>query len=368
MKRLPRAHHFSRQLSLAALMGLLTLAGATSAPRLTLDQQAVKADLIVRATVEAPSSVQESGQTWTVYPLTVLETLAGDAQSLPLSKNKPSVWVLGGLQDGPLLTGGEMLLLLYKSRYDSPLVGFNQGFYTVQGAGNSKVVLNLPEGTPGVTPVAPAPGSSAPQGTAAPAAVPVDAASVAAPATPAPAPPAQPTPAQPSPSPVTPSVSPAPAPATGAPIGAAAVTPPTAPGLPPPSTALDKSASVSASPAPAAAAAPPAAPIVLVATVPAATTPATPAPAAAVPASANSAPASAASASAGPANTAATPAAASLAAPAPVPATGTPTPAAPNQPAPTLLPAPAPAAPLPGQMSLEAFRKAVLDARAKAGK
>ena len=189
----------ARHLGHAVLLGLLTLAGATSAPRLTLAQQAVKADVIVRATVQAPTSVQENGQTWTVYPLTVLETLAGDAQSLPKSQDSPSVWVLGGLQDGPLLTGGETMLLLYKSRYDSPLVGFNQGFYPVQGTGSSKVVLNLPDGTPGVTPVAPiANGSAAPA-----------AASTTAPAVPAVAAPTDAVPAASTPAPTTlPNVSP----------------------------------------------------------------------------------------------------------------------------------------------------------------
>ncbi len=140
-----------------AALGLLSLAGATSAPKLTLDQQAVRAEVIVRATVEAPASVQESGQTWNVYPLTILETLVGDAQSLPKYQNKPSVWILSGVQDGPFLPNGEAVLLLYKARYDSPLVGFNQGMYSVQGgAAGSKVVLNLPIGTPGVA-QAPAP-------------------------------------------------------------------------------------------------------------------------------------------------------------------------------------------------------------------
>ncbi len=303
MKRL------SRRLALAALLGPLSLAGATYAPPLTLDQQAVKAEVIVRATLNAPSSVQDSGQTWTVYPLEIQETLAGDAQSLPKYQNKPSVWLLGSIDAGPSLPpSGEVMLLLYKSRFDSPLVGFTQGLYSVQAgsAAGSKVVVGLPAGTPGVAavPAAPAPASNpAPAKPAGPGSTPTSPA------------PARPTPTAPATAPTTPPVA-----TTAAPETPPAASPPPAPIAP---VTSDSATIPSAAPG-----------------VPAPTLP-TP------------------------------PVAATTSAPA-VPAQPTP----PTAPAPTVPKTPAAstvsastAAPLPpGQMMLDAFRKAVLAARAKAGK
>ncbi|AWN23428.1 hypothetical protein DKM44_09465 [Deinococcus irradiatisoli] len=211
-----------RALWTSAALGLLPLASATSAPRLTLDQQAVRAQVIVRATVEAPASVQESGQTWNVYPLTVLETLAGDAQALPKYQNKPSVWILSGMQDGPLLPGGEAMLLLYTARYDSPLVGFNQGAYNVQGgAGGSKVVLGLPAGTPGVAVAAPTPSAG---NTGTPSSPPTGASSTGTPRNPSGA-----APAPTAPNPTTPSAAAPQQPSPAAPATPASSTPPASP-------------------------------------------------------------------------------------------------------------------------------------------
>ena len=181
-----------KRLSLMGFLLTLGLAGASYAPPLTLAQQAVKAEVIVRATIGTATSVQEGGQSWTVYPLTVAETLAGDAQSLPQYQSKPSIWVLNGLQDGPVVSAGEVMLLLYRAKYDSPVVGFNQGLYPVSGAATSRVVSNLPAGTPGAA-VAPAvtPASPAAPATVSPATVPpASAAPPADAASPAPAPPA----------------------------------------------------------------------------------------------------------------------------------------------------------------------------------
>jgi len=108
-------------------------AGATTAPPLTLTQQAKKADVIVRASLGTAVSVQEGGVTWTVYPLTVTETIAGDPASLPQRDGKPALYLLTGVEGLPELRAGqEAFLLLYNRRLDSPVVGFTQGFYPIE--------------------------------------------------------------------------------------------------------------------------------------------------------------------------------------------------------------------------------------------
>ena len=116
-----------------ALLAALTLAGATSVRPLTLAQQAKQADVIVRATVGTAETVTEDGLTWVVYPLTVAETLAGNAADLPSRAGRPALYVLSGVDDAPTFKAGdEAMLLLYKARLDSPLVGFNAGAYPIE--------------------------------------------------------------------------------------------------------------------------------------------------------------------------------------------------------------------------------------------
>ncbi|AZI42006.1 hypothetical protein EHF33_03935 [Deinococcus psychrotolerans] len=362
-----------RHLLSAALVAGLSLAAATNAPKLSLEQQAVRADVIVRATVEASSSVQESGQTWTVYPLTILETVAGDAQSLPQYQNKPSLWVLSGVQDAPVLPSGDSMLLLYKERYDSPLVGFNQGKYTLQSAGGAaaKVVTGLPDGTPGVTSSIPAVGANplstppaattASTGAAPNTNAPVPVAASAAPAVVDPAVPTVVAPAAPTP----------PAPTSAGPAASAQGDSLQASASASPSAVAPSASAPASDPAPSSAAATP--PIVPTVSEASATASAGSATASAP----NTAPAGQAPASPAAPSAAATPsiptppvAEAKTTDSTPVPAPNNP---APNSPAPTpstAAPAvPNVAAPLqPGQMTLEAFRKLVLEARAKVGK
>lgn len=345
-----------RRLLSAALLAGLSLAAATNAPKLSLEQQAVRAEVIVRATVETSSSVQESGQTWTVYPLTILETVAGDAQSLPKYQNKPSVWVLSGVQDAPSLSSGDTMLLLYKERYDSPLVGFNQGKYSLQslGAGGAaaKVVTGLPDGTPGVT-------SSVPLSDTLPASTPpaVTVPNGAAPNSAAPNNNLEPGAAAPAADSV------APAPASGAQAN------------------LAQSDSVQASASSSVSSATPAVSPSAAASAPAPSSSAAAPAVSETSATASADPASASEPSAAPASqkpAAPAPSAPTLppvpevkttdSMPVPVPNNPVPGNAVPNNSA--APPAvPSAAAPLPaGQMTLEAFRKLVLDARAKAGK
>lgn len=118
----------------ALLAGLLGLgaAQATVAPTLSLEQQARKAEVIVRATLGPPAEVRDGDVTYVAYPLTVTETIAGDPASLPRQGGAPALLFLKGLADLPdLRAGQDVIALLYSARLDSPLVGFNQGLYPV---------------------------------------------------------------------------------------------------------------------------------------------------------------------------------------------------------------------------------------------
>ncbi|WP_293912235.1 hypothetical protein [Deinococcus sp.] len=339
------------------LLGLLTLAGATYAPPLSLEQQAVKAEVIVRATVGTPATVQESAQSWTVYPLTVLETLAGDAAALPRYQDKPAVWVLGGLTDGPMLKSGEAMLLLYKARLDSPLVGFSQGQYSVDGPAERKLVSGLPDGTPGVT-KAPPPVATPSAGASA---------GVSTPST-----------ATPSAGATTPSAGTSTPSAGTTTPSAATITPSAASATPSAGTTITPSAGSPTTPS--AATTTPSAGTTTTPSAGSTTTPsaATSTPSAATtPAPSNlgesatvTAPGSTPSAAASTTPSAAPAAATTLSSAAPgttTPSAATTTPSsAATPPAPT--PPAAPAALGPGQLTLDAFRQAVLAARAKAGK
>ncbi|ACO45379.1 hypothetical protein DEDE109153_16545 [Deinococcus deserti] len=119
-------------LCLASLLLTGGLAAATTAPTLTLAQQAKKAEVIVRATLGAPVTVNDGEVTYIAYPLNITETVLGDAARLPQHEGRPALMFLQGLQDLPALkTGQEVIALLYARRLDSPLVGFNQGLYAV---------------------------------------------------------------------------------------------------------------------------------------------------------------------------------------------------------------------------------------------
>lgn len=110
----------------------LGLVQATSVPKLSLTDQAKKAQIIVRATIGQPTNAKEGDVTYLVYPLTVKETVVGDAANLPQVDGKPALFMLQGTQDLPKITAGqEAILLLYSGKMDSPVVGFNQGFYPI---------------------------------------------------------------------------------------------------------------------------------------------------------------------------------------------------------------------------------------------
>ena len=119
-------------LLLAAALGM-NAACATTAPALTLEAQAKKAEVIIRAVLGPPATVQDGAVTYLAYPIAELkETVAGNAASLPQHEGKPALFFLQGAQDLPTLQAGqEVFALLYARKLDSPLVGFNQGLYPV---------------------------------------------------------------------------------------------------------------------------------------------------------------------------------------------------------------------------------------------
>lgn len=228
-----------RALILLAALTLGTLppsAGATTAPPLTLTQQARKADVIVRATLGPATSVREGDVTWTVYPLTVTETVAGDPATLPQNEGKPALYLLSGAEGLPdLRAGQEAFLLLYSRKLDSPVVGFTQGFYPIEngrvtrpgtgtGAGTTASVPGTPAATATPSTSAAAPTAATPT-TSTP---PTPAPATQTPATQTPTTPAPTPPAPAAPTPATPAATPAPA----TPTPPAATATPPAPAAP----------------------------------------------------------------------------------------------------------------------------------------
>jgi len=120
---------------LAALTAALVApALATTVKTLTLAEQAKKADVIVHARISDVTTQTRDGVIWTAYRLAITETVTGDPSVLPSVENDPSVWVMAGLTDAPTFSvNDELIVLLYRGTFDSPVVGFNQGVYRIQG-------------------------------------------------------------------------------------------------------------------------------------------------------------------------------------------------------------------------------------------
>lgn len=115
----------------ALALGLSTAQAAT-APALSLEQQARRADVIVRGSLGAPQAVTEGNVSWRVYPLTLTETVAGDAGQLAQHAGQPALYIWSEATDLPQWrTGQDAFFLLYAAKMDSPLVGYNQGYYPV---------------------------------------------------------------------------------------------------------------------------------------------------------------------------------------------------------------------------------------------
>jgi hypothetical protein len=168
MSRPSLVQRFGRPFGVALLTAsLLGAVQATTFSTLTLVQQAKKAEVIVQAVIGTPSTVTEGGQSYAVYPLKVSETLAGDASQLPQVGGGPALYVLSGMDQAPVFQAGQdAVLLLYKGRLDSPLVGFNQGAYLVS-SGQVSVLPVAGAPLPQIQPEVPQQGAT-PDGTVQP--------------------------------------------------------------------------------------------------------------------------------------------------------------------------------------------------------
>lgn len=136
---------------IAAFSGLMLASmpvQATTIRVLSLSDQARRADVIVHAAVADIQSETRNNLPWKVYTLKVLETLGGNSKDLPTSASLPSFAILGSdtllLEQAPTpIKGQEYIFFLYKTPYDSPIVGFNQGIYNVQDGRVSQTVTGL---------------------------------------------------------------------------------------------------------------------------------------------------------------------------------------------------------------------------------
>ncbi len=121
-----------------ALVCALGTATATVYAKLTLEQQVEKAEVIVHASIKAVNPETRANKPWTVYVLDAKRFVRGAAGDLPQSGGVPSFAVFGNdtikLEGAPIFKAGdEVVLMLYKTAYDSPVVGFRQGAYRVTG-------------------------------------------------------------------------------------------------------------------------------------------------------------------------------------------------------------------------------------------
>lgn len=135
---------WARVLLLGAAGLLSSSLAATLGPQLSLPQQAKKAQVIVRAAIGSPQAVTEGEVIYSVYPLDIKETVAGELANLPTKDGKPALYILQGLQGMPSLSGQEAFLLLYTGKMDSPIVGVSQGFYPLSGGKFTTPVSGMP--------------------------------------------------------------------------------------------------------------------------------------------------------------------------------------------------------------------------------
>ncbi|GEM47939.1 hypothetical protein DC3_35740 [Deinococcus cellulosilyticus NBRC 106333 = KACC 11606] len=115
----------------------LGMAHATTVSALTFEEQVKKADVILHVRIVDVKTIQSKNYPWQQYTLSVKETLKGNANVLPQVQDVPSFNVLGGdtwtLEGAPTFRKDEeWVVFLYKTPYDSPVVGFNQGMYRIQ--------------------------------------------------------------------------------------------------------------------------------------------------------------------------------------------------------------------------------------------
>jgi hypothetical protein len=116
---------------------LFTLAFATTYPKLTLEVQLERAEVITRAVIKEVKREERNKRPWTVYLLETKQYWRGEGL-LPKTSDTPSFAVYGSdkirLEGAPgFKVGDEWIFLLYTKNFDSPIVGFKQGAYRLEG-------------------------------------------------------------------------------------------------------------------------------------------------------------------------------------------------------------------------------------------
>jgi hypothetical protein len=132
MNQSQKSRVFGPLLGLGLLLGL---AQASSYKTVSLLEQLTKADSIVHATIASVRSEERNGKPWTVYNLTIKKSfkaeLAGSNFAILGGELNNKTYRLVGAPS--FKRDDEVFLFLYTKRFDSPIVGFNQGIYKVQG-------------------------------------------------------------------------------------------------------------------------------------------------------------------------------------------------------------------------------------------
>jgi hypothetical protein len=140
---------FSLLFSAFFCLSLLFPALATTYPKLSLETQIERAEVIVYATIKEVVRQERNKRPWTVYILETKQYWRGEGL-LPKTSDQPSFAIFGNdkikLEGAPSFkVGEEWIFLLYTKNYDSPIVGFNQGAYKLEGTAvldvNNKPVL-----------------------------------------------------------------------------------------------------------------------------------------------------------------------------------------------------------------------------------
>ncbi len=116
---------------------------ATTYTLLSLEEMAAQADLAFRGTVRSSEAVLQDGDPWSRVVFEVTEVLR--AADPPLVQDGLlTLEFLGGTADGIQLSvalmpqftpGQEVILLVYDEPYFSPVVGFNQGLWSLADSG-----------------------------------------------------------------------------------------------------------------------------------------------------------------------------------------------------------------------------------------
>lgn len=127
-----------RAAALLCLLGFSVF--ATTYQRLDLAAMAAKADVIVYANVLSSAVETRGSLPWTTYTLQARRFAKGAADVLQTSGGQFGFSILGDpngqtrLEGAPSFKAGEqVVLLLYASKYDNPIVGFTQGAFEVVG-------------------------------------------------------------------------------------------------------------------------------------------------------------------------------------------------------------------------------------------